>query len=177
VFFNLVRLVCSASADRAWPGFIARGWHIRSNGTFAATCVGVVLLVMSLEALRRLAKEYDAYIVKQRIAALDAAENNSSSSTVAGTAAGSSDNDDDDNVNKPTNTTSTLLATGHTATRRFTPTLPQQLIRATFHLLQFAVAYFVMLLAMYYNGYIIICILIGAFFGSFIFGWESIALP
>jgi copper transporter 1 len=147
------------------------------------TCVGVVLLVMSLEALRRLAKEYDARIIRQRIAALDAAPENTPSSTTTAAPSSSDDTDDDDNnVNKPAAaaTSDPLLAaaTGaHTATRRFTPTLPQQLLRATFHLLQFAVAYFVMLLAMYYNGYIIICILIGAFLGSFIFGWESIALP
>ncbi|KAF3359018.1 hypothetical protein VdG1_02580 [Verticillium dahliae VDG1] len=47
-------------------------------------------------------------------------------------------------------------------------------VRALLHLLQFAVAYFVMLLAMYYNGYIIICIFIGAYLGSFIFHWEKI---
>jgi copper transporter 1 len=27
---------------------------------------------------------------------------------------------------------------------------------------------------MYYNGYIIICIFIGAYLGSFIFHWETI---
>ena len=43
-------------------------------------------------------------------------------------------------------------------------------------MLQFAVAYFVMLLAMYFNGYIIICIFIGAFLGSFIFSWEPVSL-
>jgi hypothetical protein len=29
-------------------------------------------------------------------------------------------------------------------------------------------------LAMYYNGYIIICIFIGAFLGSFLFQWEQL---
>jgi copper transporter 1 len=29
---------------------------------------------------------------------------------------------------------------------------------------------------MYYNGYIIICIFIGAYLGFFIFGWESISI-
>lgn len=29
-------------------------------------------------------------------------------------------------------------------------------------------------LAMYYNGYIIICIFIGAFLGAFIFQWEKL---
>lgn len=54
------------------------------------------------------------------------------------------------------------------------PTLIQQLIRAGLHMITFAVAYFVMLLAMYYNGYFIICILIGAFIGAFIFSWETV---
>jgi copper transporter 1 len=43
-------------------------------------------------------------------------------------------------------------------------------------MVQFAVAYFIMLLAMYYNGYIIICIFIGAFFGALIFSWEPLSL-
>lgn len=57
---------------------------------------------------------------------------------------------------------------------RVRPSLIEQAIRALLHMLQFAVAYFVMLLAMYFNGYIIICIFIGAFLGSFIFSWEHL---
>lgn len=29
---------------------------------------------------------------------------------------------------------------------------------------------------MYYNGYIIICIFIGAYIGFFLFGWENVTL-
>lgn len=29
---------------------------------------------------------------------------------------------------------------------------------------------------MYYNGYIIICIFIGAFLGAFVFQWETLGL-
>lgn len=43
-------------------------------------------------------------------------------------------------------------------------------------MVQFAIAYIVMLLAMYYNGYLIICIFIGAFLGNFAFNWETIPL-
>ena len=52
------------------------------------------------------------------------------------------------------------------------PTLPQQCVRAVLHMLQFGLAYFIMLLAMYYNGYIIICILLGALIGAFVFSWD-----
>lgn len=41
----------------------------------------------------------------------------------------------------------------------------------------FAVAYFIMLLAMYFNGYIIICIFIGALLGKFLCDWESYKFP
>jgi copper transporter 1 len=41
-------------------------------------------------------------------------------------------------------------------------------------MLQFGVAYFIMLLAMYYNGYIIICILVSAFLEAIIFNWDAI---
>jgi copper transporter 1 len=62
------------------------------------------------------------------------------------------------------------------AAQRFRPSILQQAMRALLHMLQFAVAYFVMLLAMYYNGYIIICIFIGAYIGYFIFGYESFSV-
>lgn len=58
----------------------------------------------------------------------------------------------------------------------YRPSPMEQLVRAFLHMLQFAVAYFIMLLAMYYNGYLIICIFIGAFLGSFVFSWEPLSL-
>ena len=53
-------------------------------------------------------------------------------------------------------------------------TLIQQSLRALIHTCQFSVAYFVMLLAMYFNGYIIICIFIGAYIGNFTFSWDVV---
>jgi Ctr copper transporter family len=60
-------------------------------------------------------------------------------------------------------------------TFRYTPL--QQLIRSIIHMATFAVAYFIMLLAMYFNGYIIISIFIGALLGKFLCDWESIRIP
>ena len=57
----------------------------------------------------------------------------------------------------------------------FRPTVLQQAVRATLHMTQFAVAYFIMLLAMYYNGYIIISIIIGAWLGAFVFNWQKVS--
>lgn len=43
-------------------------------------------------------------------------------------------------------------------------------------MLQFGVAYIIMLLAMYYNGFILLSIVVGAFLGAFVFSWESVEL-
>ncbi|KNG50528.1 ctr copper transporter [Stemphylium lycopersici] len=115
-------------------------WHVTSRGMFAGSCIGVILLVILLEFLRRAAKEYDGYIVMQH-----------SKTLVSNTAPSSASSSDGNGTNK--NPATTALATSSMAGG--------------------AVAYFVMLLAMYYNGYFIVCIFIGAYIGYFIFGWES----
>ncbi|EUC51406.1 hypothetical protein COCMIDRAFT_79458 [Bipolaris oryzae ATCC 44560] len=146
--------------------FITPSWHIRSKGMFAGSCIGVILLVVLLELLRRAAKEYDHFIVTQHSKTLvsDTAALSSASSAegiVPGTSKSSG----------PAGATSPTM--GGVVKAKFRPTVMQQAVRALLHTCAFAVAYFVMLLAMYYNGYFIICIFIGAYIGYFVFGWES----
>lgn len=130
---------------------------------FAGSCIGVVLLVISLEFLRRAGKEYDRYIVAQHTKSL--------APLGATTSSASSDN----GMLQPPGATSSAACVP-VAAAKFRPSIIQQAVRALLHMLQFAVAYFVMLLAMYYNGYFIICIFIGAYIGYFIFGWESFSI-
>ncbi|PVH81536.1 Ctr copper transporter [Cadophora sp. DSE1049] len=137
--------------------FISSSWQIKSTSMFAGSCIGVIFLVMSLELLRRLAKEYDRHLLNQyqrHIASLNTyiSTQDSGSST-------------------PSKACPPTVAL---PTPPFRPNLFQQMVRATLHMLQFAVAYFIMLLAMYFNGYIIISIFIGAWIGSFIFSWETV---
>jgi copper transporter 1 len=56
----------------------------------------------------------------------------------------------------------------------FRPNVLQQAVRATLLTLQFGLGYLIMLLAMYYNGFVIISIVVGAWLGAFVFEWESI---
>ncbi|CAJ2500785.1 Uu.00g036380.m01.CDS01 [Anthostomella pinea] len=137
--------------------FLSESWRIRSAGAFAALCIGVILLVMLLELLRRTSKHYDRYIIRQheKSAALASATSQGLAETPKGS----------------------LIAKSHDAVlpaAGYRPNIWQQATRALLHTLQFALGYWIMLLAMYYNGYIIICIIIGAFIGSFIFQWERI---
>jgi copper transporter 1 len=133
--------------------FLASSWKITSNGVFAGSCIGVVLLVISLEMLRRAVKEYDRFLINKHLKSLPAAARLSK--------AGSDDG-------SPAPNCAPIVDKG------YRPTILEQAIRALLHMVQFAVAYFVMLLAMYYNGYIIICIFLGAYIGSFIFHWEPL---
>ncbi|KAL3423568.1 ctr copper transporter [Phlyctema vagabunda] len=141
---------CSVSMFWNWNTidacFLSTGWRITSRAMFAGTCIGVMLLVILLEFLRRVSKDYDRYMLRQ----FERAHFSSSAGRekLRSGAAG-----------RP------LL---------FRPNLVQQATRATLHMCQFTVAYLVMLLAMYYNGYLIICILIGAWLGAFIFSWETV---
>lgn len=163
---------------------------------FAGSCIGVICLVLILEFLRRVGREYDAFIVKR--ARLRAKFLSPSPTTGAGNGVGaggksspSSSNSNStsaldqqqqsQNQNQDTKTAATPITTQpqpqtENGSGIIRPTLIEQLIRAALHMLQFAVAYFIMLLAMYFNGYIIICIFIGAFLGAFIFSWEPLGL-
>src|SRR4051794_16455157 len=98
---------------------------------FAGSCIGVIFLVMSLELLRRLAKEYDRHILNQY-------QRHIASLNTYITAQGSKDSPQSD----PCPPTAVLPAPP------FRPNLFQQMVRATLHMFQFAVAYFIMLLAM-----------------------------
>ncbi|PVF96560.1 Ctr copper transporter [Serendipita vermifera] len=57
----------------------------------------------------------------------------------------------------------------------FVPTWSQQSIRAAIFGVQFGAAYILMLLAMYYNGFVIFAIILGGTFGHFVFGRDTVA--
>ena len=103
--------------------FISSTWHITSKGMFAGSCIGVILLVIALEGLRRGQRELDRYL--HRINAVNAGGSDAGSSQGLKGAAGGADR----------------------------LRLWQHLLRSLLFMVQFAVGYFVMLLAMYYNGW------------------------
>lgn len=104
---------------------------------FAGSCIGVLLLVMLLEFLRRMVKEYDALLVRKH-----STNNNSSYAGDAGRAqqaASESAESKGHGVN--------VHPVGAAPSGRFRPTVLEQAVRALLHMCQFAVAYFVMLYA------------------------------
>ena len=96
---------------------------------FAGSCIGVILLVVALEFLRRAGKEYDRFLVSQHIHAL------AQQAQPAPVSASSSDAG-----KSPAQTTAASVPPSP-----FRPNVLQQAIRALLHMVQFAVAYFIML--------------------------------
>ncbi|KAI1464294.1 Ctr copper transporter family-domain-containing protein [Daldinia caldariorum] len=144
--------------------FISSSWHITSKGMFAGSCIAVILLGILLEFLRRSVKEYDSYLICKNVG-----------KGLVVSVASHDDNEDGRTSPKSGQTAANgLSSVCPSSSSGYRPKLFEQAIRAFLHTAQFVVAYFLMLLAMYYNGYIIICIFIGAYIGSFIFQWEKL---
>lgn len=163
---------------------------------FAGSCIGVICLVLCLEFLRRIAREYDAFIIRRarlRAQYLSPSSSSPSSSLLASERDENAGGDccqpqgqqiqiqgqtqaKSDPLPTVSGPVSTSAAAGGDRLDSVRPTIVEHTIRSLLHMLQFAVAYFVMLLAMYFNGYFIICIFIGAFLGAFLFSWEPLVV-
>ena len=113
---------------------------------FAGCCIGVICLVVTLEFLRRVQREYNKFLAAGSRKAAPA-------SLLAGKRLGAK-------TRAKSSTQEHSPDSGSSGTERvlrrrsanIRPAVLQHAIRATIHMLQFAVAYFIMLLAMYYNG-------------------------
>ncbi|KAK3497376.1 Ctr-domain-containing protein [Neurospora hispaniola] len=170
--------------------FLHQSWQITTRGAFAATCIGIMLMVVMLEFLRRLAKEYDEWIVRdfRRRSALISDQQQclrqqqpQRRQRQASPACGTAD------AAKTTGllATTSVVTTGKrrggymgskttTTTLKFRASPLQQLIRALIHAVMFGLGYLIMLLAMYYNGYVLISIWIGALLGKFLCDWLTV---
>lgn len=107
--------------------FLTDKWYIETAGQFAGACIATFVLVACLEFLRRSAREYDRFIVRQHLQKFQ-------SSTDAGS-------------KKTGSVGSGEAATGNNvcAIPPLRPSFVQQAIRALLHMLQFGLAYIIML--------------------------------
>lgn len=152
--------------------FLSTTWHITSKGMFAGSCIGVIALVLLLEFLRRLQREYDRLIQQPATQTAHASSNpkdnlNCKVSSNSGASAEDPPHSAVPLLGGYWERSLPLTRSGHVAT------VFQQIVRAGLYTLQFCIAYMIMLLAMYYNGYILVCIFIGAFVGFFFFSWDA----
>lgn len=153
--------------------FLARSWHVKTKGQFAGSCIGVVCIGILVEIVRRLQREYDRYLLRRWL---------EQAGSLAAVGSADSDNSIPTKSANPASTPAISYALSEPIfpvirsspqAAFYTPSIFAQSIRAFLYLLQYAGAYFIMLFAMYYNGYIIICIFIGGFLGNYLFGSDT----
>ncbi|WWC92619.1 uncharacterized protein L201_007578 [Kwoniella dendrophila CBS 6074] len=126
--------------------FLSSTWHVRSKGGFAGSVIGVFILCIAIEFVRRVGREYDRRLIMDSKANLASAL-----PEVAG---------NKDGINTPT-------------FYQFKPTWIQQIIRGICYGSQFTASFLVMLFGMFFNGYILFAIFLGQTVGYIIFGRDT----
>lgn len=120
--------------------FLSSQWRITSSAMFAGSCIGVFLLTLSLEFLRRSIKEYDRYLIRQHVSKCQA-----DAVAVAPATAGSSTPTTDSVHGGGKTPAMAITSRSRDAVPPFRPNVSQQAIRAFLHMLAFFVGYILML--------------------------------
>ncbi|EKD12222.1 uncharacterized protein L3040_000308 [Drepanopeziza brunnea f. sp. 'multigermtubi'] len=136
--------------------FLSSIFHIRSSFTFFLACLGAFTLVVSLEFVRRIQRQFDQYLQKR---------NNFFRTK---------------QYVLPAEMEEKLLDPGDDHGFKDEPkqkamvVILDQLLRGLIHVVQFSISYCIMLLFMYSNGFIIISILVGALVGFALFTRDTL---
>lgn len=183
--------------------FIARSWRNDTKGKFAGSCIGCFALVVIAQWLNRVSRQFDIELVKKHKMKY-LAQYMATNGAYDDTSSELSQQDLESICNEPAwkSTIIALQRTlSHTWYFNFLrrnpaalddpiekalsccssvpaleiyPTFLEHFTRAWIFVLQWGLSYIIMLLFMYYNGYIIISCLIGALVGRFLFNYEPL---
>lgn len=159
--------------------FLTRSWMISTQAQFAGSCIGVAFWVILTECIRRFAREYDRLIVVNAVESITKSqqdfpekwiENSFQSSPSMGEGQGTR--------SLPTHAWGMVFGLPPRALRangiKIRPTFVQQCIRTVLYGMQFTSAYLIMLIAMTYNGYMLLSIILGAMVGYFATTWDTL---
>ncbi|VVT58694.1 uncharacterized protein SAPINGB_P006337 [Magnusiomyces paraingens] len=134
---------------------LASSWNVNTKGQFAGTCIGVFCFVLIIEFLDRIKREYDRYLYRQwhwTTAGGKTEEFLPSMELV---------------LPNP------IFSFSHSpAFVYYRPSIFAQVVRTGLYLVQYIGIYIVMLIAMSYNGYVIIMIFSGGLVGYFLFSAD-----
>ncbi|KAL7901287.1 Ctr copper transporter family domain-containing protein [Trichoderma sp. TUCIM 5745] len=155
--------MCSMSMLFTWDTtnlcIVFRQWHIRSNTSLVLSLIAVVLIGMGYEALRSVSRNYEASLAKR----LEVVPNS--------TAHGYRDNIDDDVEDNVAET----IDFNRSGQNRDDFSKRGHLIKALLYAFQNFYAFMLMLVFMTYNGWVMVAVSAGAFFGYLLFGHSTSA--
>lgn len=183
--------------------FIAQSWKNDTKGKFAGSCIGCFALVVAAQWLNRISRQFDVELVREHkrkyfadyMATSGAFDEISSEISIEELRAITQEpawkttlialqktlshtwyfnflrrNPDDriDPIEQAQSCCSSVPA------HDIYPSFLEHFCRVWIFVLQWGLSYIIMLLFMYYNGYIIISCLIGALVGRFLFNYEPL---
>jgi len=143
---------------------VFRSWHVSNTFTLLLYLILVVLLCAGYEAVRELSRRYEATVVRR----VEASPNNVSISV-------------DDDPEEPITGAPTSAAYARipslprwlTGSQRQRSETVGDLVRSALYGLQVFYSFFIMLLFMTYNGWVMLAVALGAFIGHWAFGLKT----
>lgn len=145
--------------------FILKLWHVKSKGGFAGSCIGVFLLALVQQWLHRFVRQYDVALMS-KYAAQEADLDKLSVATGLIAFVESS-------KNPFVTTVLHKWLTAPVSRHEMRVLRLEHLIRTSLFAVDWFFSYIIMLLFMYFNGYIIIMCLLGAFVGRLVFTYNE----
>ncbi|EWG36334.1 hypothetical protein FVEG_14655 [Fusarium verticillioides 7600] len=175
--------------------FISEGWYISSAALFALTCLGALAVAMLFEFVRRVSREWERHRFARDVgnprefnpqipgielgplqpAAAQPADARSARSAQPADAQ-PADAQPADAQPADAQPVAGRPASAIGPNNRVPPFFPSRvehaLIRSLLHVLQVAIAYGLILMAVSFNGYVILCIAVGHYLGFVLFGRD-----
>ncbi|KAG7194833.1 Copper Transporter integral membrane protein that functions in high affinity copper transport [Scheffersomyces spartinae] len=155
--------------------FIAKSWKVSSKGSFAGSCIGVFFLCIAAQWLHRFCREYDIAIGNKYVARTSLMNGVSEEGS-------NSSYDEKKLVNAGSSPTLAKDPLVYTLSHKWLFTwltdatfanAYEHLVRTLLFTVEWGLSYFIMLLFMYYNGYIIICCILGTMVGRLLFTYNE----
>ena len=186
--------------------FIAKSWHVTSRGMFAGTCVGLFFWILAYCWFHRFIVEFDNAIVDYKVkkhnvtSCGDCCGENAPCAEAMSSEQETEKSSQEGNAHGTTNTV-TLATSGVKAPGsdlwspllstfshkwyiawlqknkgEIYPSPAEHIARSGLYLMEWTCSYLIMLMWMYYNGYLIITMILGYFFGQLLFNYTPLAV-
>lgn len=161
--------------------FLTRSWMVSTSGQFAGSCIGVAFWVILTECIRRFAREYDRLVIASALESIAKSQQEFPEKWIEnGIHSSGSSEEDQSSKSLPAHALGMVFGLPPRALTarglRIRPTFVQQCVRTLLYGIQFTSAYLIMLIAMTYNGYMLLSIILGAMVGYFATTWDTLGL-
>ncbi len=178
--------------------FLASSWHVKSKGMFAGTCIGTFVWIVAYIWFHRILIEYDQAVVQYKLEKYKQDHEETHCCCTKEKEEGSDSSLSEKKTEDRSKSTIIVNNRGDSLLRAITnvckhnwlfshpkhdkggavliyPSLAEHSIKSFLYMIEWACSFLIMLMWMYYNGYIIIVCILGYFVGELLFNYAPIA--